>query len=160
MFLGREPNGSCEGVLKLLAPSVAHASLQAFARLVRLIPPRWYGPIATIGGGVFWLIGRKHRSRTLANLHAHGLARRDARRLAVRSFRSNFLVLLETLSMDRLLGDDAVTLDCDISPRAAATFAAVRAGEVPMTVSARLRTATDHQNVGAAGEWALVGERT
>ncbi|MEM7165791.1 MAG: hypothetical protein AAF581_10020 [Planctomycetota bacterium] len=127
--------------------SIAVGALRTFAAFVRLLPPRLYGPIATVGAWGFWLGSRKHRTRTLANLDFRGLTGRAARRFGIASFRSNFLVFLETLAVERLLAERGATVRCEVTPAAQQTLAALSAGEIPMAMSCS----------GHLGCWELMG---
>lgn len=127
--------------------SIAVGALRTFSAIVRIVPPRFYGPIASFGAWGFWIFSRKHRTRTLANLEARGLTGRDARRFGRASFRSNFLVFLETVSVDRLLAEEGATVKIDVSEEAARTFEDLKAGRIPMIISCS----------GHLGCWELMG---
>jgi lauroyl/myristoyl acyltransferase len=83
-----------------------------------LVPPVW------------WLSG-KHRHRTLENLRAQGLDEHTAIRRGKLSYRSNLIVLFESLGVDRMIGPHSkFEVEERISPEAQRILDQLRCGEI------------------------------
>ncbi len=122
--------------------------VRALGVAVRLLPAWSWTPIAWVLSRVLWVVLRRHRHRTLANVAAvRGLTGREAKRFSKASFFSNTLVLIESLAMPRIIARRGVRVDVEIDAAAADVLDRVQRGETPFAIG-----------IGAhAGVWELLG---
>jgi KDO2-lipid IV(A) lauroyltransferase len=103
--------------------------------------------MAGVLGRFFWLFARSYRRRALKNLDWSGWPEGEALRIAKASFRSNILVLFESMAMGRLIERSGIRVETRVSPAAEILLAEVRSGR--------------HQTVlgvsGHLGVWELLG---
>ncbi len=125
----------------------AVASIRGLGAGVRILPPVIWGVLASALTPFLWLFLPKHRKRTLKNLVDTGRSRKQARHLGMASFRSNLLVLFESLAMQRLIERRGVRVERRISPRAEKSFKRIVAGEEPIVIGVS----------GHVGIWELMG---
>jgi len=130
--------------------ALSHAavvSIRGLGAVVRILPPVIWGVLASTLTPFLWLFLSRYRKRTLKNLMDSGRSRSEARHLGMASFRSNLLVLFESLAMQRLIERRGVRVERRISPRAKKTFKRIIAGEEPIVVGV----------LGHVGMWELMG---
>jgi len=112
----------------------------------RLSPAVW-GWLSSLIAPVLWIALAKHRKRALRNLLDSGRSPAEARALGKASFRSNLLVLFESLAMPRLLARKGVRIETTISPEAEAVLERIRTGKEVMAIGIS----------GHMGVWELLG---
>ncbi|MGE3164937.1 MAG: lysophospholipid acyltransferase family protein [Planctomycetota bacterium] len=122
--------------------------VRCLGRMLSLLPPRGWQLLSTPGAWILWVVLAKHRRRTLANLEAWGRSGAEARRLGRSSFRSNLLVLFESLAMARLVERRrGVRVDEHITPAALEIIRDLRDGKTHFVQAVS----------GHIGVWEFVG---
>ncbi len=130
-----------------LGSHVLIAGLRGLGSLIKALPPVMWGQLASVLTPLFWILLAKHRQRTLTNLMDTGRNRRQAYHIGMASFRSNLLVLFESLAMERIVKRRGVQVTHAISPAAAKKFKRVNSRKELMAIAVS----------GHVGVWELMG---
>ena len=123
------------------------AVLEGIGATVRALPPAAWNFGAGLLTPILWRGLRKHRVRALDNLEAQGYDRAEAVRIGKASFRSNLLVLFESLAMKRILSRRGIRVDSVVSPEAREALERIRRGEEPLALGVS----------GHIGCWEMLG---
>ncbi len=115
--------------------------------VVNALPPSVWGWWADVLTPLIWALLPKHRRRTMTNLKAAGKDNRTARLMGIASFRSNLLVLFESLAMARITSRKNVRVAHVVSPRAKEAFTRINSGKELLAIALS----------GHVGVWELMG---
>lgn len=127
----RNLSRSKPGLLRTVGSHLLLLNFRVLAAVACQLPPRAWHLIAAAASPFIWVIARKHRHRTLENLRAWGKTEAEARRIGKASFRSNALVFVESLCMQRILQRKrGIVVEKTISPRAQDVIDRLHRGEV------------------------------
>jgi len=111
---------------------LAVLGLRGLGAIFMIIPPVLWGVMASALTPILWRSLSKQRIRTLNNLVNSGRTPEEAHPLGKASFRSNLLVLFESLAMPRLIGRRGIRVENRISPEAEEAFRMIRSGETSL----------------------------
>lgn len=126
---------------------LAVAMLRAMGAVTSKLPPATWGILASLITPILWSLLSKHRQRALKNLIDSGRTPAEARALGRASFRSNLLVLFESLAMERIVARRGVRVDSRVSPEAEEAIERIRSGKELITIGVS----------GHLGVWEVVG---
>ncbi|MCB0310870.1 MAG: lysophospholipid acyltransferase family protein [Bdellovibrionales bacterium] len=122
--------------------------LGALVPLLARLSPRAWSFFAWILTPIVWKCMRKKRLQTIANLqNVLNLDLEDAKRIGRASFHSNLLVLFESLALQRLLDQDGVVVEAEITPQAAKLIEDLKTGKIKSALALS----------GHSGVWEFVG---
>ncbi len=103
--------------------------LRALGAVVSIVPPALWGAAAGAITPLFWRLLARHRKVTLENLIDRGRTPAEAYAIGRASFRSNLLVLFESLAMARLVSRRGIHVESRISPEALEATKKLSSGE-------------------------------
>mgnify|MGYP001814996812 FL=1 len=125
-------------------------SIRGLGAVVKILPPVFWGALASALTPFLWLVLSTHRRRTLKNLMDTGRSRTQACSLGLACFRSNLLVFFESLAMKRIIERRGVRVERRISANAEKTFRRTLDGKEPIVIGVS----------GHVGVWELMGAET
>jgi len=100
--------------------------------IAMFLPARFWAVPAGFLAAILWRLFPSYRRRALKNLARVGFTQKEAFALGKRSYRSNMLVLVESLAMKRLLSRRGVRVETRATPAAEEVIAKIRSGEIPV----------------------------
>jgi len=121
--------------------------LRGIGKGITLSPPPVWGFLASAIAAVLWRCLGRYRRVALRNLLDAGFTAREAHSLGKQCFRSNLLVVFESLAMPRLLEERGIRLERRISPKARQALERIRSGAETVSFGVG----------GHTGVWELLG---
>jgi KDO2-lipid IV(A) lauroyltransferase len=117
------------GFISVVSEFFLFAGVKTLRATVRAIPLSCWSLPARAIASVLWIFMTTYKRRVLNNLGSAGWSPEDARRIGKACFRSNLLVLFESLAMPELLERRGVRIEYRIPPEAQAVLERIRAGK-------------------------------